>query len=229
MDDEDPLDLARRAGGGLLLLATLVALGLWAAGFGPRMLQLLGALWTLYGAYYAFIDGLLEPLIDSASGLLQNIGLVRGGGGYSGIEAMVAQGQYDAAAEAYAARAAEGRGNTVALVRRAAVLAGPLGRAGQAAQELEAAREQRRLSAEDDLRIGAALAHLYEGPLGDPGRAMTELRRLIDRYPAARNVRRLRRELDELRDARFGSQPEVSSLKSEVRSPVRHPQGRSNP
>src|SRR5882672_9158882 len=174
MDDEDPLDLARRAGGGLLLVATLVALVLWAAGFGPRMLQLLGALWTLYGAYCAVLDGLLEPLIDGMAGLLQNIGLVRGGGGYSAIEAMVAQGQHDAAAEAYGARAAEGRGDTVALVRRAALLAGPLGVAAQAARELEAARDQHRLPAEDDLRIGAALAHLYEGPLGEPGRAMTE-------------------------------------------------------
>jgi hypothetical protein len=34
---------------------------------------------------------------------------------------------------------------------------------------------------------------------------MTELRRLIDRYPSARNIRRLRRELDELREARFGA------------------------
>jgi hypothetical protein len=208
MDDEDPLDLARRVGGGLLLVATLVALVLWVAGFGPRMLQLLGVLWTLYGAYYAFLDGLLEPLIDGATGLLQNIGLIRGGGGYSGIETMVAQGQHEAAAEAYAVRAAEGRGDVVALVRRAALLAGPLGAAGQAALELEAARDRRRLPPEDDVRIGAALAHLYEGPLGEPGRAMSELRRLIDRYPAARDIRRLRRELDELRDARFGNRAE---------------------
>lgn len=210
MDDEDPLDLARRIGGGLLLLTTVIALVLWAAGFGPRMLQLVGACWTLYGVYYAFLDGLLEPILDGAAGLLQNVGLMRAGGGYSGIEAMVAQGQHDAAAEAYAERAAQGRGDTVALVRRAALLSGPLGLAGQAALELEQARERRRLPADDDLRIGAALAHLYEGPLQEPGRAMTELRRLIDRYPTARNIRRLRRELDELRDARFGSPSEES-------------------
>jgi hypothetical protein len=205
VDDEDPLDLARRVGGGLLLVATFVALGLWAAGFGPRMLQLVGACWTLYGAWYAFFDGLLEPLIDGVAGLLQNFGLMRAGGGYSGIEAMVAQGQHAAAAEAYAERARQGRGDAVALVRRAALLSGPLGLAGPAALELERERERRRLSAEDELRIGAALAHLYEGPLQDPGRAMTELRRLIDRYPSARNIRRLRRELDELREARFGA------------------------
>ncbi len=204
-EDQDPLDLARRIGGGLLLVATAIALGLWVAGAGPRMLQLVAACWTLYGAYCAFIDGLLEPLIDGAAGLLQSVGLMRAGGGYSDIETLVAQGQHDAAAQAYAVRAAQGTGDTTALLRRAALLSGPLSAAAQAAEELEQERERRPLKPDDDVRIGAALAHLYEGPLNDPGRAMTELRRLIDRYPATRNIRRLRGELADLRQDRFGS------------------------
>jgi hypothetical protein len=200
--DQDPLDLARQVGGGLLLLATAIALVAWLAGTGPQMLQLVSACWALYGVYCAFIDGLLAPLIEGAAGMLQSVGLTRAGGGYSDIETLVAQGNLDAAAEQYAVRASHG--DTGALLRRSALLAGPLATPALAAHELERERERRHLSPDEDLRIGAALAHLYETPLGEPGRAMTELRRLIDRYPGSRNVRLLRRELAGLKESKFG-------------------------
>jgi hypothetical protein len=202
--DQDPLRLARLFGGGLLLAATLVAAGMWIAGVGPRALVLVGALWAIYGLYSAFLDGLVEPLIEGATSLLENIGLTRAGGGYSSIETLAARGNLEAAATAYLERARAGRGDPEALVRRALLLSGPLQAPAQAALELESFREARRLDAQSDLRIGATLARLYEGPLSEPGRAMVELRRLIDRYPGARNARLLRRELDVLRDERFG-------------------------
>jgi hypothetical protein len=203
--DQDPLRLARLIGGGLLLTATLVAAAMWVAGVGPRALMLVAALWAIYGFYSAFLDGLVEPLIDGAARFVENIGLIRAAEGYSSIETMVAQGSTEAAAEAYLERARAGPGDPEAQVRRALLLAGPLHSPAQAAVELESFREARRLDAASDLRLGATLARLYEGPLGEPGRAMVELRRLIDRYPGARNARRLRRELDALRDERFGS------------------------
>jgi hypothetical protein len=203
--DQDPLRLARLFGGGLLLAATGVALGMWIAGTSSRAFLFLATLWAMYGIYSAILDGLLEPVIDGFAGLLQNIGLTRGGGGYSSIETMAAQGNIEAAATAYLDRARAGRGDAEALVRRAVLLAGSLHAPAQAAVELESFREARRLDAEADLRIGAALARLYEGPLQEPGRAMAELRRLIDRYPRGRHVRMLRRELEVLRDERFGA------------------------
>jgi len=203
--DEDPLRLARLFGGGLLLAATVVAAVMWLAGVGPQALLLVGALWAMYGFYSAFLDGLVEPLVDGAATLFGNVGLTRVAEGYSSIETLAAQGNTEAAAEAYLERARAGRGDPEALVRRALLLAGQLHSPAQAALELESFREARRLDAVTDLRIGATLARLYEGPLGEPGRAMVELRRLIDRYPAGRHVRRLRRELDDLRDERFGS------------------------
>ncbi|MFI5209354.1 MAG: hypothetical protein ACHQ2E_02815, partial [Gemmatimonadales bacterium] len=199
------LRLARLFGGGLLIAATLVAAGMWVAGVGPRALMLVGALWAIYGLYSAFLDGLVEPLIDGTASLLENIGLTRAGGGYSSIETLAAQGNLEAAATAYLERARAGRGDPEALVRRALLLSGPLQSPRQAALELESFREARRLNAESDLRVGAALARLSEGPLSEPGRAMVELRRLITQYPGARNARRLRRELDVLRDQRFGA------------------------
>jgi outer membrane protein assembly factor BamD (BamD/ComL family) len=54
------------------------------------------------------------------------------------------------------------------------------------------------------MRIGLALVELHEERLGDPGRAMAELRRLIDRYPSSRHLRRLRAELVALKQQRFG-------------------------
>jgi hypothetical protein len=48
-----------------------------------------------------------------------------------------------------------------------------------------------------------ALVELYENDLKDPGRAMAELRRLIDRYPTAQGARRLRVALASLKAERF--------------------------
>ena len=56
----------------------------------------------------------------------------------------------------------------------------------------------------DDFRVGLALVELYEDDLKDPGRAMAELRRLIDRYPTSQGVRRLRVALASLKSERFG-------------------------
>jgi hypothetical protein len=78
------------------------------------------------------------------------------------------------------------------------LLAGPLSQPETALVELDALRHSP-LSAADDLRVGAALVELYERRLGDPGRAMAELRRLIDRHPGDRSVRRLRHALAELK------------------------------
>jgi tetratricopeptide (TPR) repeat protein len=89
-------------------------------------------------------------------------------------------------------------------VRRAALLAGRLGQPETAAAELDALRAPgHRLSPADDIHVGLALADLYEHALGDPGRAMAELRRLLDLYPNSAHLRRIRRELAELKRARF--------------------------
>lgn len=208
---EDPLALLRLVAGGLVLAATLFALLLGLTGAEPRAFQLALLLWAFYGFVLAVIGGVLSPLVDVAARALGDVGLVRQGGGFSAIETLVARGDYAAAADAYAERAygggtrADDPRRVEAALRRAALLAGPLGAAPLAATELEALREKHgSLAAEDDLRIGAALADLYERRLGDPGRAMAELRRLIDLHPGARQSRRLRVTLDELKRTRFG-------------------------
>ena len=72
--------------------------------------------------------------------------------------------------------------------------------------ELEALRRGR-LTPAEDVEIGVALVDLYERRLGDPGRAMTELRRLIDLHPGHASARRLRRALADLKDQHVPTEP----------------------
>jgi hypothetical protein len=198
----DPFDLIRHAAGFLLGAGTLVAILLWLTGITPRALVLVGALWSVYGLIHAVLDGVLDPIIDLATEMLHNIGLTPHRRSYSYIETMVARGETDAAAAEYGALAE--RGDAQAQARRAALLAGPLKLPEKARIELEEFRERRPLKAAEDIRIGLALADVYERGLSDPGRAMREIRRLLDLHPNARGLRHFRRTLAALKADRFG-------------------------
>jgi hypothetical protein len=195
---DEPLRYVRMTAGALLLFGTLVAIALAWSGIAPRALLLVGMFWAIYGFIVGLTSGILEPVIEGFFHVLANFGLVRVGGGYSAIETLVVRGHTTAAAEAYRERAQQPRDRVEATVRRAALLAGPLGQPETALVELEGLRRSS-LSPIDDLRVGAALVDLYERRLGDPGRAMVELRRLIDLYPDSRSARRLRRALTDLK------------------------------
>ena len=206
---EEPFSLVRLVVGAIALLGTALAIALAIATRDGRMLQLVGALWAIYGLTVGFLSGVLEPVIDGFFQLLANVGLMRAGGGYSAIEALVARGHEQAAAEAYAERARNQDERVEATLRRAALLAGPLAQPESAAVELEGLRSHP-LSSRDDFRVGLALVDLYEHHLDDPGRGMTELRRLIDRYPTSGGARRLRSALSTLKSQRFDASPPSS-------------------
>jgi hypothetical protein len=205
---EEPFGLVRVMVGAIALLGTVFAVVLAVVTSDLRMLELVGALWAIYGLTVGFLSGVLDPAIDGFFQLLANVGLVRVGGGYSSIETLAIRGHYQAAAEEYAERARNHPERVEATLRRAALLAGPLGQPETAAVELDSLRAAAPLSGRDDFRVGLALIALYEHQLNDPGRAMGELRRLIDRYPTAQGARRLRAALGELKAQRYGgSQP----------------------
>ena len=193
--------MVRLAVGAIALFGTIVAVLLALIGGDPRFLELVGALWAVYGLVVGFMSGVLEPVIDGFFHLMANVGLVRAADGYSSIETLVARGHHQAAADAYADRARNHPDRVEATLRRAALLAGPLGHPESAAVELDSLRAAP-LSSRDDFRVGLALVDLYEHQLKEPGRAMGELRRLIDRYPTARGARRLRAALGELKARR---------------------------
>lgn len=191
----------RLAVGAIALLGTVLAVLLAVVGGETRALELVGALWAVYGLVVGFMFGVLEPVIDGFFHLMANVGLIRTADGYSSIETLAARGQYQAAADAYADRARNHAERVEATLRRAALLAGPLGYPETAAVELDSLRAAP-LSSRDDFRVGLALVELYERQLEKPGRAMAELRRLIDRYPTAQGARRLRAALGELKAQR---------------------------
>jgi hypothetical protein len=199
---EEPLRLIRLTAGALLFFGTIVAVGLALGGLAPRALELVAVFWAIYGFVVGMTSGVLEPVVEGIARLLQNVGLVRVGGGYSAIETLVARGHLAAAAEAYRERAQRPDQRVPATLRRAALLAGPLGQPETAMVELEALQASP-LAPADDLRVGLALVDLYDRRLADPGRAMTELRRLIDRHPEHAGVRHLRRLLAGLKAERF--------------------------
>ena len=198
---EEPLRLVRLVGGGLLLFGTVVAVALALSGIAPRAILLVGAFWAIYGFVSGFTSGVLEPAIESLAAVLQSVGLTQSGGGYSAIETLVARGHLAEAAEAYRDRAQQPADRVEATVRRAGLLAGALGQPETALVELQALREHP-LGADADLRVGVALVDIYERRMADPGRAMVELRRLIDLYPDRRATLRLRRELALLKELR---------------------------
>jgi hypothetical protein len=195
---DEPLRLVRITAGVLLLFGTALAIALALSGIAPRALQLVGLFWAIYGFIVGLTSGILEPAIDGLAHVLADIGLMRAGGGYSAIETLVVRGEVATAAEAYRERAQRPAERVEATVRRAALLGGPLGQPETALVELEGLRRSK-LSPRDDLRVGVALVDLYDRRLGDPGRAMAELRRLIDGHPGDRSIRRLRHALAALK------------------------------
>ena len=202
---EEPFLLVRLVVGAIAFLATILALVLALISHDTRMLQLVGVLWAVYGITIGVLYGAMEPLIDGFFELLANAGLMRVGAGFSGIETLAVRGHHQAAADAYAERARDPAERVDATLRRAELLAGPLAEPETAATELDSLRSHQ-LSARDDFRVGLALVDLYEHRLSDPGRAMGELRRLIDRYPTAQGVRRLRSALNQLKAERYQAQ-----------------------
>jgi hypothetical protein len=178
--DTDPLRYLRGVLAFFLGSGALIALVLALTGVAPKALVLAGLLWALLGILTGLVDLVLEPVGELAGGALARLGFTAGAGARPD--------------------------RVTALLEHAAQLAGPLQQPEAAAAELLALqRNTSALSPGDDIRIGLALAALFEQQLQDPGRALGELRRLIDRHPQLRQTAQLRSRLAELRARHFAS------------------------
>lgn len=206
--DTDPFRYLRGVIAFFMGGGAVIALVLALTGVEPRALLLAGLLWTLFGFMSGMVEAVVDPLIEFLNTVLINVGLTRAVAGFSAEETLAARGHADAAAEAYRLRAETPGDRLPALLRRAELLAGPLAQPLAAVAELEALqRDANHFRPADDMRLGLALAELYEQRLDDPGRAMVEVRRLIDRYPEARQTRGLRGLLAALRARHFAGTP----------------------
>jgi len=120
---------------------------------------------------------------------------------FSYQESLVMRGLVEDALASYEAIIAE-RGTMVSARLRAAALYASRGDDPQRAAELlREARLIPGISTRDDIAAANRLIELLMGPLGDPGRAMVELRRLIDRHPGTDAATRAKLTLAELKQA----------------------------
>ena len=204
---EDPLVLVRVGAAFLLAFGTIVAVTFWIAADDTRFLKLVVGLWGVYGFTIGVVDGILTPLVDGAARALQGFGVRRDAHDFSSIEALAVAGHHALAAEEYRQRAQDPRDRVAATMRRAALFAGPMDNAAGAALELSALRTGAPLSRDEDLQVGLALVSLYEHQLAEPGRAMTELSRLVELYAGTRRGATLSRMLKSRKRAQFGASP----------------------
>jgi tetratricopeptide (TPR) repeat protein len=171
-----------------LALVSLLAIAL-----GSLPLMILGAVvWAFWALYYILVTRILLPTGEDTPSVNQ----------HSSIEAMEVRGRYEEAADAYRAVIAADPGDIVACEKLGQLA---LRQLKQHDLALFAYREAERRSTQPRRQLGYALiiAGIYRDSLKDHGKAVVELRRILERYPDAPNADRLRAELDELKAAHF--------------------------
>jgi tetratricopeptide (TPR) repeat protein len=107
-------------------------------------------------------------------------------------QALVMRGKVDEALESYEAVIAENPTRVDVRIRAAELYLTKKGDARRAAELFREAQRISTISVGDDVYVTNRLVDLYTGPLGAPGRALVELRRLIDRYPTSPAAARAR-------------------------------------
>jgi len=121
---------------------------------------------------------------------------------YSHAEALAAKGNFDAASKVFDQVRAE-HGDKASLLRAEAdVQLRPEGDPERARELLMRLRKAGDASRADELYATHRLVDLYLGPLGDEPRAMSELRRLVERFPGTRDADGAQAELERRRALR---------------------------
>jgi hypothetical protein len=105
---------------------------------------------------------------------------------FSYQESMVARGDMAGALESYEAIITEQPGAVAPRMRAAEHYAKGNRDAKRAAELFREIRETVGVTTRDAVYASSRLVDLYDGPLADPGRALVELRRIIELYPTSR-------------------------------------------
>jgi hypothetical protein len=103
---------------------------------------------------------------------------------YSYEESLAARGDLPAALEAYERVIAEHPDRPMPRLRAAEHYAGRGGNPLRAAELFREVRDLAGVTTRDAVYASSRLVDLYDGPLNAPGRALVELRRIIERYPS---------------------------------------------
>ena len=104
---------------------------------------------------------------------------------FSYQEAMIMRGDIDGALESYEAIIAEQPTLVAPRLRAAEHYARKNRNPARAAELLREIRDLPGTPVRDVLYASSRLVDLYDGPLADPGRAVVELRRIIERFPGS--------------------------------------------
>lgn len=102
---------------------------------------------------------------------------------YSREQALVMQGRVDDALASFEAIIRAEPASTTARIRAAELYARECNNSSRAAELLREVQRNESCSAGEQVYVAHRLVDLYTGPLNDPGRALVELRRLIERFP----------------------------------------------
>ena len=131
--------------------------------------------------------------------VLEPGGRVRDTAVYSHAEALAVKGDHEAASKAFDQVRAE-HGEKAALLRAEAdVQLRPDGDAERARELLMRLRKAADATRADELYATHRLVDLYLGPIGNEARAVSELRRLVERFPGTRDAEGAQSELDRRR------------------------------
>lgn len=118
---------------------------------------------------------------------------------YSAAQAMVAQGRYREAVDAYEVAAAESDGDPEPYLAIARLLRDQLGDFAGSAAWFRRARRDAHLHTGLELLVAQELAELYSSKMGEPRRAIPELARVVRLLPEGPQAEAVSRRLAELR------------------------------
>lgn len=124
---------------------------------------------------------------------------------FSYQEAMIMRGDIDGALESYEAIISEQPGLVAPRLRAAEHYAKGARNPGRAAELFREIRDLPGVPVRDAVYSSSRLVDLYDGPLAEPGRAVVELRRIIEQYPGTDMAKHARKALPALK-ARLDSQ-----------------------
>ena len=199
--DNQPESVAVRYAALWALILLIGGALLWAIGAG------IGALFVLAGAVLGVLGGVMFLVLKvvaapSTNALLALLGAQSGSStpapkGYSAIETLAVQGRYKDAAAAYRREIQSDPSDVEARSRLAQLLLDHLDDAAGAARLLAEARD---LTRHEPQKIGYALrlVDLYRSRMKDRGKALVELRRLVDSFPDSPHTDGARSELAQL-------------------------------
>jgi hypothetical protein len=104
---------------------------------------------------------------------------------YSFQESLAARGDVAGALESFEAVIQDSPDSALPRIRAAELYAKGSRDLKRAAELFRSVRDMPAASSRDVLYASSRLVDLYDGPLEDPGRALVELRRIIERFPSS--------------------------------------------